>query len=97
MYTDHELLTEANKELRELTDAFCSACTALSAAGIEIPIGASAKWAEHQAKDAARKKREQDEAEWRSQMDTRRAVLKEARVTAMNKLTPEERDALGLR
>lgn len=71
---------------QDYADAFCSACRALEAAGVPIPIGAQKLWRKH-------KKEDEDRQRWEDQ-DRKRAAIKK---TAMKKLSAVERDALGLR
>lgn len=67
-------------------DAFCSACSALEAAGLEVPPAAAELWELHKQEDQKR-----IHAEVASE---RKAQLRQS---GLEKLTSAERDALGLR
>lgn len=73
-------------EVRAYKDGFCSACTALEEAGIKIPPTAHWLWLKHKQEDGERQAREDADA-----------MRRELKAKALAKLSPAERDALGLR
>lgn len=74
------------RDYKELMNAFCSACTQLEKNKIPIPLAAQTLWNEHKKEDQQRKQREKVEKE------------KElVRQKALQKLSPKEKDVLGLR
>jgi hypothetical protein len=83
---DYDPAREYRARIDRLTDAFCSVCTVIEKAGLDIPAGARSVWLAHKKADAARIERENAEGE-----------RKRLREDGLKKLTQAERDALGLR
>lgn len=77
--------SEARQEAQEVTRHLCAVCELLEQSGVALPVSVAPWWERHKQIDAKRKR----EAE-----EVRKRAKK--RRSALGKLTPEERVALGL-
>lgn len=83
-YPPNYVSESSAKEHQILTRAACDFCKHIELAGGSIPRYLSAWWIEHKREDAARIAREEQARQKR-----------QAKISALNKLTPAEREALG--
>lgn len=102
-YEAGRALQQADKEIDELTRMLCAMCTAyeseivighrnnlpIMASGLVIPEPVASWWEKHKTLDEIRQRGERNKAE-------RDEQIQQARHTGLNKLTDEEKIALGL-
>lgn len=85
-----EEISKLNKKISQLEDMLCSVCTVLDSVNVQVPPTAIVWWENHKQMDAMRKK-------WEEERKIRELKVKELRNSALEKLTKDERDVLGLR